>query len=77
MCSRLHARKLAAVFCLALLLVAALIPAASGLLYAIPALLWLFFAAIVTVSIRRAIEEDSPQRTAFLSILASRAPPIA
>jgi len=73
----LHARRPIALFCLAALLIAALIPAASGLPSGILAPLWIFVAAIVTFSILRTAEDSSPLRVASLPVLPSRAPPIA
>jgi hypothetical protein len=73
----LQARRSIALFCLAALLIAALIPAASGLPFGILVPLWTFVAAIVTFSIRRAIEDSSPLRVSCLPVLPSRAPPIA
>jgi hypothetical protein len=72
-----HARRSIAFFCLAALLMAALIPAASGLPFGILVPLWTFIAAIVTLSIRRAAEDSSPLRASCLPVLPSRAPPIA
>jgi len=43
-----HARRSIALFCLAVLLIGALIPAASGLPVGILVPLWIFVAAIVT-----------------------------
>jgi hypothetical protein len=56
-------------------LIVALIPAASGLPYFILIPLWLYFAAIVTLSIRPPIEHCTAPRIPFLPILSSRAPP--
>ena len=56
MSSWINARRLTAVFCLALLLVATLIPAGYGLPYAILVSLWLFLAAVVLIAIHRGRE---------------------
>jgi hypothetical protein len=72
----LDARKLVAVLCLAVVLVAALTPSASGLLHAILVPAWVFVAAILVFSIRE-IADKGPQPPPFLAVLASRAPPIA
>jgi hypothetical protein len=72
----LHARRCVGVLCLAILLIAALIPAASGLPFGILVPLWLFCAAIVTLSIRSSFEDCDAQPIPYLSILPSRAPPI-
>jgi hypothetical protein len=72
-----HARRAVALFCLAALLIAALIPAASGLPFGILVPLWVFVAAIVTLAISRAAEDSSPLRVSCVAVLPSRAPPIA
>jgi hypothetical protein len=72
----LNARRWIAVLCLAVLLIAALIPAASGLPFAILVPLWLFCAAIATFSIRSAFDDCGAQPIPYLLILSSRAPPI-
>ena len=72
-----HARRAVAVFCLATLLIAALIPAASALPFSILVPLWTFVAVIVTITICCAAEDSSPLRVSYLSVLPSRAPPIA
>jgi len=56
MSSWINARRLAAVICLALLLLATLIPAGSGLLSAILTPLWLFLAAVVLIALHRCRE---------------------
>jgi len=71
------ARRSIALFCLAVLLIAALTPAASGLPFGILVPLWIFVAVIVTLSIRRAADDSSPLLVSCLSVLKSRAPPIA
>ena len=73
----IHARRLIALFCLAVFLLAALVPAASGLAFANLAPLWLFFAAVVCVSLVGAADDQNPLPVPFLSILPSRAPPVA
>jgi len=73
----LHARRSIALFCLAAILIAALIPVASGLPFAVLVPLWIFIAAIVTFSILRTAEDSSPLRVTCLRVLPSRAPPIA
>ena len=71
-----NARRLAVVLCVAVLLIAVLVPAASGLPFGILVPLWLFFAAIVALSIRPPVEDCHAERIAYYSILPSRAPPI-
>jgi hypothetical protein len=73
----LHARRLIALFCLAALLIAALIPVASGLPFGVLVPLWIFVAVIVTLSIRRPLDDSSPLRVSCVPLLPSRAPPIA
>jgi hypothetical protein len=58
-------------------LIAALIPAASGLPLGVLVPLWIFVALIVTLSIHRAAEDRSPLQVPCLSVRPSRAPPIA
>jgi hypothetical protein len=72
-----HARRSIALFCLAALLIAALIPVASGLPLGVLVPLWIFVAVIVTLSIRRTAEDRSPLRVSCIPVLPSRAPPIA
>lgn len=72
-----QARKSIALLCLAVFLLGALVPASSGLPFAILAPLWLFFAAVVCVSLVRPAEDRIALPVPFLSILPSRAPPIA
>jgi tryptophan-rich sensory protein len=72
-----QARRSVALFCLAALLIAALIPAASGLAFGILVPLWIFVAAIATFSIRRTAGDSSPLRVSCVPVLPSRAPPIA
>jgi hypothetical protein len=76
MSSWINARKLLAVISLALLLLATLIPAGSGLLSAILAPLWLFLAAVVVVAIRRGNEVCNPPSFFVPQVHSSRAPPI-
>jgi hypothetical protein len=76
MSSWTNARRLTAVFCLALLLVAALIPAGYGLPYAILMPLWLFLAAIVLIAIHTGHEVSRPTLFLVRRTLSSRAPPI-
>jgi hypothetical protein len=73
----LHARRFVVFLCLALVLLAAVTPAASGLFYAILVPLWLFVAFILAVPLRREAEVSKPLLFPFLSFLPSRAPPIA
>jgi hypothetical protein len=73
----IQARKSIALVCLAVLLLAALVPVPSGLPFAILAPLWLFFAAVVCVSVVRPVDDRDPLPVPFFSILPSRAPPVA
>jgi len=72
-----QARRSIALFCLAALLFAALIPAASALPFGILVPLWIFVAVIVTLSIRRGADDSSPLWVSSVPVLPSRAPPIA
>lgn len=72
----LNARKLTAVFCLALLLLATIIPAGYGLPYAILVPLWLFLAAVVLIAIHCDHEVCHPPCFLVRRTLSSRAPPI-
>jgi H+/Cl- antiporter ClcA len=72
-----HARRSIALFCLTALLIAALIPVASGLPAGILVPLWVFVAAIVTFAISRAADDSIPLRVSCVPVLPSRAPPIA
>ena len=72
----INARKLLAVICLALLLLATLIPAGSGLLSAILAPLWLFLAAVFIIAIHRGHEVCNAPIFFVRRVLSSRAPPI-
>jgi hypothetical protein len=71
----LHARRFVALLCLAVVLVAALTPGASGLFHAILVPVWFFIAAIVVLAARREITDSAPRPLPFLPVLASRAPP--
>jgi len=71
-----RSRRLIAVLCIAALIAAAFTPAASGLLYAFLTPLWLFFAAVITISICRPVEDFGRRQLLLLPTLASRAPPI-
>jgi hypothetical protein len=73
----IQARKSIALVCLAAFLLAALVPVASGLPFAIFAPLWLFFAAVVCVALVRPADDRNPLPVPFFSILPSRAPPVA
>jgi hypothetical protein len=73
---RLNARRLTALFCLVLLLLATIIPAGYGLPYAILMPLWLFLAAVVLIAIHRGREVCHPPCFFVRRTLSSRAPPI-
>jgi len=73
----IQARKSIALVCLAAFLLAALVPASSGLPFAILAPLWLFFAAVVCVALVRPADDRNALPVPFFSILPSRAPPVA
>lgn len=73
----IQARRSIALVCLAAFLLAALVPVASGLPFAILAPLWLFFAAVVCLSLVRPADDRNLLPVPFFSILPSRAPPVA
>ncbi|HET9319675.1 MAG TPA: hypothetical protein VFO27_07860 [Bryobacteraceae bacterium] len=73
----IQARKSIALVCLAAFLLAALVPVASGLPFAILAPLWLFLAAVVCVSLVRPADDGNSLPVPVFSILPSRAPPVA
>ncbi len=72
----INTRRLTAVFCLALLLLATLIPAGSSLLFAILTPLWLFLAAVVLIAIQRGYEVSGAPNFFVPQVYSSRAPPI-
>jgi hypothetical protein len=76
MSSWLNARRLTAVFCLALLLLATLIPAGYGLVYAILVPLWLFLAVVALIAIHRGREVCHAPCFFVCRTLSPRAPPI-
>jgi hypothetical protein len=69
------ARRLIALLCIAFVLLAAAVPGASGLPWAILVPLWFLAAFVAAVSMRREIDAGEPQPCALLSTAASRAPP--
>jgi len=70
-----RARRVIAILCLLALLVAALTPATSGLLFAILSPLLFFFAALVVFQVRIAGECTHLPRRFHLPVFASRPPP--
>jgi len=76
MSSWINARRLTAIFCLALLLLATLIAAGSGLFSAILTPLWLFLAAVVVVAIQCGNEVCNAPSFFVPQVHSSRAPPI-
>jgi hypothetical protein len=70
-----HARKSIAVLCIAVVVVAALLPAVSIDLVAILTPLWLVVPAVAVVSIRRIALCNNEQPVSLLSLVPSRAPP--
>lgn len=67
---------MSAVLCLAAVLYVALIPGVPGLLCAVLVPLWFFFAAVAICAILREAQDADPQPFPFLSLVASRAPPV-
>jgi len=70
-----ESRRLIALVCLAVVLLAALAPGASGLPVALLAPFWLFFGLILSVPERREGEACDPLAFPALSVVPSRAPP--
>ncbi len=73
----MYPRRSIALFCLAVLLLAVLIPGASGLPFATLAPLWLFVAAVAILSIHCTALDSGAPSTPFLAVVSNRAPPIA
>jgi len=73
----IQARRSIALVCLAVCLLAALVPTASGLPFDVLAPLWLFFAAVVCLALVSPADDRNPLPVPFFSILPSRAPPLA
>jgi hypothetical protein len=71
----LHSRKLIAIVCLAVLLLAVLTPSAYGFVQAILAPFWLLIEILAIVSVQRATEDHDPYPFLFVSAVAPRAPP--
>jgi hypothetical protein len=69
-------RKLIALFCMAVILIAMLTPASAGPFNAILAPFWLFFALLAAVAVRRATEECDPCAFPFAPAVPARAPPL-
>ena len=72
----IYSRGSIAIFCIAILLVAALIPVATGLPFAILVQFCLLGAALVTLAIGRKAADCALLRAPFLSPVGDRAPPI-
>jgi fatty acid desaturase len=71
-----QSRTIVAVFCIALVVFAAFVPAAAGtLVNAILVALWLVVPAIVGTILRRAASRSDQQPVALLSLIFFRAPP--
>jgi len=70
-------RKPIALCCVAILLLAALLPSASGLPLAILPPLLLFVAEVVTLSICGRASDCLTPQAPFLAVASGRAPPIA
>jgi hypothetical protein len=71
------ARKLIACLCLAVVLLAALTPASSGLFWAFVLPLVLLFGAVLVASAARPPDEIGIPTTSCPSVVAGRAPPFA
>jgi|CZKR01.1.fsa_nt_gi hypothetical protein len=70
-------RRLIAFLCVVAVILAAITPAAPGLLWAILVPLLLFVAAVVIAPISRESENSDAPAFPFLSVVTSRAPPTA
>lgn len=70
-------RRLIAFLCAVAVILAAITPAAPGLLWAILVPLLLFVAAVVIAPISRESENSDAPAFPFLSVVTSRAPPTA
>jgi hypothetical protein len=71
-----YARRLLIALCLAAVLFAALSPVASALHVAVLVPLWFFFAAVLSVPLRRVTERVNVRRFPFLPVLTPRPPPV-
>ena len=70
-------RKTVAVLCIALVIVAGVLPAvASSLATVILVVLWLVLPAVVVTLVRREASRSNAQPVSLLALLDSRAPPI-
>jgi hypothetical protein len=74
---QIHHRRSIAIVCLAVLLLAALIPPGPGIPAAVLTLLWLFVASVVPLSIRSAAFDSDLTPVPLLAATLWRAPPIA
>ena len=72
---RLRSRRTLVLFCIGLVVFAALLPVVSPLLVAVLTPLWLVVPAVAVVIVRRAAARSDEQPIALLSLLSSRAPP--
>jgi hypothetical protein len=69
-------RKLIALLCIAIVVFATVVPAASSHFSEVLVPLWVvLFPVLALIVIRRAAERSDEQSVALLSLLASRAPP--
>ena len=72
---RLRTHKSAVFLCIAVVVVAALVPAGSSLFDAILTPLWLLFPSAAVVVIRRTAARSDDQPASLLSLIPARAPP--
>jgi len=74
--TQIHLRRAIAFFCIAIALLS-LLPASSGLPWAILTPLWLFVAAVITLCVYPAVSDDDRPAAPLLRVNSGRAPPIA
>jgi hypothetical protein len=72
---RLRSRRTLVLFCIGLVVFAAVIPALAPVLIAVLTPLWLVVPAVAVVILRRAAARSDEQPVALLSLRSSRAPP--
>ncbi len=72
-----HLRRLAALVCVAAILLAAAAPLSSGLLFAIPVPVLIFSAPQGSGAFHPADDTQAPRKAALVSPLSGRAPPSA
>ena len=74
---RLRARRSLLIFCIGLIVFAACLPVPATLFAAVLTPLWVIVPAVLAVVIRREAAASDEQSASLLSVLLSRAPPVA